>query len=480
MPIGRVSLPLGTSGGGEADFTASVTTIEPSDTVTFTDQTTDITPTSWEWDFGDGEKSTLQNPSHRYKFSGQFTVTLIASDGVDTVFKQEVAYINCSSTDYIITIDTRRLLDPLKNVASQTGDDTFRFHFNVNSSQTGDIDIDWGDGTQQTVARNGIFAVEHTYTTPGIYKVKMLATSTNNFAPVIWPQPSANDMRVKILEFNNWGSGIAYNAGTGFSPQFRDLGCIFYANDKPQNASSLGLVQVFRETRFDITPEQKYLDHLFENFDPLTVPSVDLCFRVTSGFNENLDKLTLSISSPRIALRETFLNCERFNQPLAHWNTANNTSFNQTFSNARIFNQDISGWDTSDGTDFTGTFLGASSFNQDISSWDVSNSTTFVSMFRDARAFNQNLGAWPLRIAGTNMAQIFRNSGMSTENYTDTIVGWANYVFDNSGPINVNMTLQTGRTFTNSRPGGANFADAGAARTYLVGQGWSITGDTVV
>jgi hypothetical protein len=70
---------------------------------------------------------------------------------------------------------------------------------------------------------------------------------------------------------------------------------------------------------------------------------------------------------------------------------------------------------------------------------------------------------------------------MNTANYTDTIVGWANYVFTNSGtPANVNMTLQTGRTFTNSRSGGANFVDAQAARDYLVSVGWTISGDTIV
>jgi hypothetical protein len=83
------------------------------------------------------------------------------------------------------------------------------------------------------------------------------------------------------------------------------------------------------------------------------------------------------------------------------------------------------------------------------------------------------------------MSSIFRNSGMSTANYTDTIVEWSNYTTTNGAPYNVNMTTQTGRTFDTSRSGGANFADAGAARTYLTtatptGAGWTISGDTVI
>lgn len=36
---------------------------------------------SWEWDFGDGNNSTQQNPLHAYQSLGTFTITLISSDG---------------------------------------------------------------------------------------------------------------------------------------------------------------------------------------------------------------------------------------------------------------------------------------------------------------------------------------------------------------------------------------------------------------
>jgi hypothetical protein len=108
------------------------------------------------------------------------------------------------------------------------------------------------------------------------------------------------------------------------------------------------------------------------------------------------------------------------------------------------------------------------------------------SMFQFASSFNQNLGAWALRLAGVNLANIFRASGMPCENYTDTIVGWANYVNTNSPnqPTGLSMTDQLFRVFATSRTGGAGFADAGAARTFLTtatptGAGWTISGDTV-
>ncbi len=37
---------------------------------------------SWNWNFGDGSSSTLQNPSHTYTTDGTYTVSLTVSDGV--------------------------------------------------------------------------------------------------------------------------------------------------------------------------------------------------------------------------------------------------------------------------------------------------------------------------------------------------------------------------------------------------------------
>ncbi len=39
---------------------------------------------SWQWDFGDGNTSTLENPTHLYNSPGTYIVTLIASNGIDT------------------------------------------------------------------------------------------------------------------------------------------------------------------------------------------------------------------------------------------------------------------------------------------------------------------------------------------------------------------------------------------------------------
>ena len=64
----------------DASFTADVTQGSAPLTIQFTD-TSENTPTSWLWSFGDGDTSTLENPSHTYSPGGTYTVILTAANG---------------------------------------------------------------------------------------------------------------------------------------------------------------------------------------------------------------------------------------------------------------------------------------------------------------------------------------------------------------------------------------------------------------
>ena len=63
----------------EATFVFSPSTPGPGQNVQFAD-TTSGSPTSWQWNFGDGGTSSVKNPSHAYAKSGAYTVTLVARD----------------------------------------------------------------------------------------------------------------------------------------------------------------------------------------------------------------------------------------------------------------------------------------------------------------------------------------------------------------------------------------------------------------
>lgn len=219
------------------------------------------------------------------------------------------------------------------------------------------------------------------------------------------------------------------------------------------------------------------------NWDVSNVTNMTSMFLAASSFNQNIGSWDVSNVT---SVDGMFQGATSFNQDIGGWNVSSVTDMTHMFLSATSFNQNISSWNVSSVSSMLGTFQNANVFNQDISGWNVSNVTSFADMFRGAIAFNQNLGSWQLKTTGTlpTFVSIFRNSGMSCANYTDTIVGWANYVNTNGAPKSRSMTTQTGRIFANDRSGGAAFADSEAARTYLTGAlpdgGWTISDDSVV
>lgn len=86
-----------------ADFAASATSVCAGDQVNFTDNSTNG-PTSWAWDFGDGNTSTSQNPNNTYASSGVYTVSLTATNAygsdtyTSTVTVNALPTVNASAT----------------------------------------------------------------------------------------------------------------------------------------------------------------------------------------------------------------------------------------------------------------------------------------------------------------------------------------------------------------------------------------------
>ncbi|MBN1431742.1 MAG: PKD domain-containing protein [Methanomicrobiaceae archaeon] len=82
-----------------ANFSADPTAGYAPLVVTFTDLSTGG-PTSWSWDFGDGQNSTDQNPVHTYSSPGTYTVILNASNlyGSDEMEKTGYIVVNTSLT----------------------------------------------------------------------------------------------------------------------------------------------------------------------------------------------------------------------------------------------------------------------------------------------------------------------------------------------------------------------------------------------
>jgi PKD repeat protein len=125
--------------------------------VVFTDGSNDAT--SWSWDFGDGNFSTVQNPVHTYGADNTYLACLIAANAcsADTVCDSvTVAASNCTPTIAAFTSSNNGLI----------------VNFTDGSSDATAWAWDFGDGNTATTANP-----TNTYPTPGTYTVCLVVTN---------------------------------------------------------------------------------------------------------------------------------------------------------------------------------------------------------------------------------------------------------------------------------------------------------------
>lgn len=165
LGAGRVNAYEAVKGSGPtpptAEFNGSPTSGDVPLTVNFTDQSTGTIDT-WSWDFGDGNTSTEQNPTHTYTVAGTYTVELTVSGtaGSDTETK----------TDYI----TASTPAPVADFSGTPTSGTVPLDVTFTDASTGEITSwswDFGDGGTSTEQNP-----THTYNAVGTYTVALTVT----------------------------------------------------------------------------------------------------------------------------------------------------------------------------------------------------------------------------------------------------------------------------------------------------------------
>lgn len=131
--------------------------------INLSDQSTG-NPNSWQWNFGDGGTSILQNPSHNYLTPGTYTISLTVSNGVDSDTETKNSYIN---------VFTLPVADFTQSDSSGCAPLSIKFS-DASFSATSTI-ISWlwnfGDGHTSTL-KNPV----HIYSVPGTYTVTLYAS----------------------------------------------------------------------------------------------------------------------------------------------------------------------------------------------------------------------------------------------------------------------------------------------------------------
>jgi len=168
-------------------------------------------------------------------------------------------------------------------------------------------------------------------------------------------------------------------------------------------------------------------------------------------------------------MRNMFGTARAFNQDISGWVTDNVTDMALMFFNTDVFNADIGGWNTSKVEGMNSMFGNSKSFNRDLSNWDVSGVTFMRGMFQNAESFNQSLGDWELDALDPTeffggMTEMLNNTGLSTENYDASLIGWADFVGTNEGPKNIELGAE-GLTYCNGET---------ARQSLIDGHNWTI------
>lgn len=116
-----------------ADFAANTTTICGSGSVSFTDISTG-NPTTWNWDFGNGNTSTLQNPTTFYVTPGVYTVSLsvINTYGSDVMTKTNYITVAPSPAVIVTTTNVDCFGASTGSASATVSSGTFPYFYNWN------------------------------------------------------------------------------------------------------------------------------------------------------------------------------------------------------------------------------------------------------------------------------------------------------------------------------------------------------------
>lgn len=211
----------------------------------------------------------------------------------------------------------------------------------------------------------------------------------------------------------------------------------------------------------------------------------------------DIPNLSLGPSMHMMFRNATNLGTANFN----NWDISNVSDIWQMFRSTPSYRGDMSNWNFVNNNNISLSFFMASLsgvYDGEAGNWNVSGVSLFDDCFRYQTNWNCNLADWYVNGFNPNLAsmyRIFRDNGISSEQYTDSIVGWAVAVKRDGAPYNVagpsqtplTTTFLTSRTQNTDNNGvtvdyttkygslwDSNWSNAGDARQFLLNNGWTI------
>ncbi|MFN8285627.1 MAG: PKD domain-containing protein [Chitinophagales bacterium] len=160
-----ITLALTTRANVQAGFTPDKTSGCPPLLVNFTN-TSSSGNLNYRWDFGNGNSSTLANPSAMFLTSGTYTVVLVVTNGLQS-----------DSAIQTITVFELPQVDFTALNINACEKDTVKFLSNVTPGDAPVTDYAWGFG--DGIASSAVNA-KHVYAQPGLFDITLVVQDANN------------------------------------------------------------------------------------------------------------------------------------------------------------------------------------------------------------------------------------------------------------------------------------------------------------
>jgi surface protein len=386
-----------------------------------------------------------------------------------------------SETGFVFTVKT-------DNTGTSNDDQfTLPLHSTFDSSGGTTAEVDWGDGSSDTITAHDQSEITHTYASAGTYTIKI----TNELRG--WSFSNTGD-KLKVLNISNWGvfEHTTFRAFQGCA------NLTLTATDAPTFVIS-GSPSTNRANSFFNTCSQvngpvnqwdisgiinltaffsfaSLFNQPLNNWDVSSVTTFNQTFRSASSFNQDISSWSINTSSS-VDMQNMFLNNSAFNTSIDNWDVSEVTNMNQMFRGS-VYNQQLNSWDVSNVTNMqrmlSFPFSGVGgNFNQPLSNWNVGNVTNMKEMFKRNDAFNQDISSWNI-VKVSNATGFMQDcDGFSTANYDALLIGWE-ATLQSAHPGGSGYTLTPSWHF-----GNAQYTDGGAAATarasLISNFNWSIT-----
>ena len=231
------------------------------ETIDFTSSVSGDGPFSYTWNFGDGNTSTDENPSHTYNTTGiglqNFSVTLSVTDDntCTTSVSEMVGVQNIPNISFFSG-------GSLKNCAAQgDGFDVEFFNSSQSSSDITSYTFDWGDGSSETLIgadfpanANGI---SHTFEI-GVFTVVISAINSSG---------CSNEVEFEVIYGNDPGGGLQSppnTSGICYPTEQLDFGIVGWGENSEETIYELdfgdGTIESYTQVELESSPSYDATD----------------------------------------------------------------------------------------------------------------------------------------------------------------------------------------------------------------------------